>query len=176
MRNGQILKGIPRTKTQLIEAIEFEWQILPGFTTLTILQEIQMDLERTNKEPQNFEYRIIFMFMFRTLTVRITFTNITPWRKKKVYVQWYRVEKRMMRIASRTLRVSRNTQRCFYQDTGLSVSRFWKRNGTVAHMVDNGTAQPTSWTANKLVQLFNEVGHPIFTATSAFESRNVETE
>ena len=30
------------------EAIELEWKILPGFTTLTILQEIQEDLEEKN--------------------------------------------------------------------------------------------------------------------------------
>ena len=34
------------------EAIEFEWKKFPGFTTLTILKEIQMDLERKNIEPE----------------------------------------------------------------------------------------------------------------------------
>ena len=39
------------------EAIEFEWKNFPGFTTLTILKEIQMDLERKNIEPENFKDR-----------------------------------------------------------------------------------------------------------------------
>ena len=138
------------------EAIEFEWQILPGFATLTILQEIPMDLERTNKEPQNFKDRIILMFLFRTLTVRTTLhEHHTMAQKKSMLIS---SGKRMMRIACRTLRVSRNTQRCFYQDTRLSVSGFWKRNGTVAHMMDNGTVQPTSWcsTSMKLVILSSQ--------------------
>ena len=49
------------------EAIEFEWKIRPGFTTLTVLKEIQMDLERKNIEPENLEDRIIFMSMFNDI-------------------------------------------------------------------------------------------------------------
>ena len=33
------------------EAIEFDWKNFQGFTTLTILKEIQMDLARKNTEP-----------------------------------------------------------------------------------------------------------------------------
>ena len=39
----------------------------PGFTTLTFLKDIQMDLERKNMEPENFKDRIIFMFMFNDI-------------------------------------------------------------------------------------------------------------
>ena len=39
----------------------------PGFTTLTFLKDIQMDLERKNVEPENFKDRIIFMFMFNDI-------------------------------------------------------------------------------------------------------------
>ena len=46
------------------EAIEFEWNILPGFTSLQILQEIQDDSQKWNIEHENFTDRIIFMSMF----------------------------------------------------------------------------------------------------------------
>ena len=36
------------------EAIEFEWNILPGFTTVQILQEMQSDLQCQNIEPERF--------------------------------------------------------------------------------------------------------------------------
>ena len=49
------------------EAIEFEWKNFPEFTTLTILKEIQMDLERKNMELEIFKDRIIFMSMFNDI-------------------------------------------------------------------------------------------------------------
>ena len=36
------------------EAMEFEWKNFPGFSSLSILQEIQKDLERKNIEPEGF--------------------------------------------------------------------------------------------------------------------------
>ena len=65
MQNGQdklkISKGIPCTKT------EWVCGFFQGFTTLTVLQEIQMDLEGKNTEPENFEDRIILMSMFNDI-------------------------------------------------------------------------------------------------------------
>ena len=49
------------------EAIEFEWNILPGFTTLQILQQIQNDLQSKNIELDQFPDRITFMSMFNDL-------------------------------------------------------------------------------------------------------------
>ena len=49
------------------EAIEFEWNIFPGFTSLQILQEIQDDLQKRNSEPEKFTDRIIFMSMFNDI-------------------------------------------------------------------------------------------------------------
>ena len=46
------------------EAIEFEWNIFPGFTSLQILQEIPNDLQKRNVEPEKFADRIIFMSVF----------------------------------------------------------------------------------------------------------------
>ena len=45
------------------EPTEFEWSILPGLTSLKILQKIQNDLRERNIEPEKFTDRIIFMSM-----------------------------------------------------------------------------------------------------------------
>ena len=50
-----------------LEAIEFEWNVFPGFSTLQILQEIQKDLQCQNVEPERFSGRIIFMSMFNDI-------------------------------------------------------------------------------------------------------------
>ena len=46
------------------EAIEVEWTNFPGFSSLSIPQEIQKDLARKNIQPELFKDRIIFMSMF----------------------------------------------------------------------------------------------------------------
>ena len=117
------------------EAIEFEWNIFRGSTTLTIVKEIQMDLERKNIEPEDFKDRI---YLCLCLTIASG--------------------KRMMRLACRTPRKSRITQTCFYQDIGLFWVQVLKRDGTVVHMMDNGTVQPTKWYSNskKVVILYSQ--------------------
>ena len=50
-----------------------EWNILPGYWSLAILQEIQKDLGRKNIQPEAFKDRIIFMSMF----------NDIGWSKRK---------------------------------------------------------------------------------------------
>ena len=42
-------------------------KMFPGFTILTIPKEIQMNLERKNIEPENFQDWIIFMSMFNDI-------------------------------------------------------------------------------------------------------------
>ena len=49
------------------EAIELEWNIFPGFTSLQILQETQNDLQKRTIEPEKFTDRIIFMTMFNDI-------------------------------------------------------------------------------------------------------------
>ena len=43
------------------EAIEIEWTIFPGFSSLSILQEIQKDLASKDIQPEEFKDRIIFI-------------------------------------------------------------------------------------------------------------------
>ena len=54
------------------EAIEFEWNIFPGFPSLHILQKIQDDVRERNIEPEKCTDPIIFMSMF----------NDVDWTKK----------------------------------------------------------------------------------------------
>ena len=49
------------------EPIEFEWNSLPGFSSLQILPESQDDLRERNIEPEKFTDRIIFMSMFNDI-------------------------------------------------------------------------------------------------------------
>ena len=49
------------------EAIDFEWNIFPIFSSLQILQEIQNDLRRCNIELEKFTNWIIFMSMFNDI-------------------------------------------------------------------------------------------------------------
>ena len=55
------------------EAIEFGWKMFPGFSSLSILHEIQQDLEKRKIQPEEFKDRIIFMSMF----------NDIDWKKRK---------------------------------------------------------------------------------------------
>ena len=52
------------------EPIEFEWNIFPEFSSLSLLREIQNDLESKNIKPEDFKDRTIFMSMK---------SRITPW-------------------------------------------------------------------------------------------------
>ena len=85
------------------EAIALEWEIVPGFSTFSILQEIQKDLEGKNMQPENFEDQIIFMSMF----------NDILWNQ-------------MIRIASRTLRKSRIRRRNSFRTLHFSGST-WRK-------------------------------------------------
>ena len=131
----KISRSIPRTKTQLDpteKQLNSSGNNFPGFTTLIILQEIQEDLEEKNIKPENFKDRIIFMSMLNDILWKSDDQN------------W-------------TLRKSRVTQRNAYQDIELFWVQGRKRNGTVAHMMDNGTVQSTKWysSSKKLVILFS---------------------
>ena len=50
-----------------IDGEAIEWKIVPGFSTLTILQEIQKDLEKNNIQPEDFSDWDIFMSMFNDM-------------------------------------------------------------------------------------------------------------
>ena len=81
------------------EAIEFDWNIFSGLSSLQILQEIQQDLDRKIIQPEEFTDRIIFMSMF----------NDIDWTKEMMRFSVSNAEKvkdYAMRILQRTLDVS----------------------------------------------------------------------
>ena len=49
------------------QLVEFEWKIFPGFTTVSILNEIQRMMGKFQCEPKSFTGRIIFMSMFNDI-------------------------------------------------------------------------------------------------------------
>ena len=50
------------------EPMEFEWNILPGFSTLQLSEEVKILLLRLGETPENFTGRIIFMSMFNDIS------------------------------------------------------------------------------------------------------------
>ena len=86
------------------EAIEFECNIFPGFTSLQILQEVQNDLQKRNIEPEKFTDRIILMSMF----------NDIGWTRKGKYFFYVELRKSQgvrEEILVRTLEVPRSWTR-----------------------------------------------------------------
>ena len=49
-------------------AMEFEWNIFPGFNTLQLSEEVKRLLLRLDETPENFTGRIIFMSMFNDIS------------------------------------------------------------------------------------------------------------
>ena len=49
------------------EVLEFEWEKSTWFSTLTVLQQIQTDLQDKNIQPEKFEDRIILMLLFNDI-------------------------------------------------------------------------------------------------------------
>ena len=103
------------------EPLEFEWNILTGFSSLQILQNIQHDLRERNVEPEKFTDRIIFMSIF----------NDIDWtRKGNDGICISNSEKPM------------NTRRDSRRDTGRSSVMETKRSGLelfVIHLKENET-------------------------------------
>ena len=50
------------------EPVEFEWNIVPGFNTLQLSEEVKRLLLRLVETPENFTGRIIFMSMFNDVS------------------------------------------------------------------------------------------------------------
>ena len=113
------------------EPIDFEWKKFQGFTTLTILREIQKDLARKKIEPDNFKDRIIIMSMFND-------------------IEWKKNDDNCISNAEQV----KNYSNRFLPRHGLFWSRFGKE-------VFDGQwdLQPTKWYSNseKLVILFSQL-------------------
>ena len=125
------------------EAIEFEWKIFTGFSSLSILQEIQHDLGRRNIQPEEFKDRIIFVSMLMTQS-----------------------GKRMMRIVFRMPNKSRITKWDSRKDIGHSWVQGRRKGSGMALLLTlkkgKGIVQPTKWSngSKKLVILFSKAPVP----------------
>ena len=132
------------------EAIDFEWKNFPGFSSLSIRQEIQRDLEKREIQPEEFKDGIIFMSMF----------NDIEWKTKDKNCISNGEESQELRneILARSLdilgsRVGREVVWQFF-------SRSKKGSGIV--------------TAEKMVQRFRETGHLVFKKYQCLESWNLK--
>ena len=123
------------------EAIEVELKIFPGFSTLSILQENQKDLEEKNIQPESFEDRIIFMSMFNDILWKTDDENcISNAEKVKNYAMKF-------------------------------SQGHWTFLGPGSEGKWYGDSQGGQWdrTANNMVQRFFETGHLIFTRITSLE-------
>ena len=124
------------------EAIEFEWTIFPGFSSLSVLQEVQRDLEKRQIQPEEFTDRIVFMSMFNDIEWKTTDENC--------YFECRKSEELRNEILRRTFlgpRVGREV-------SGLEVLTTLKKG--------SGIVQSTKWCndSKKLVILYSEVSVP----------------
>ena len=126
---------------------KFEWKILPGITTLGILEKIQSLTRDLQCEPEHFKDRIIFMSMY----------NDIAWGGQG------------------------NTERCeYHSQTVAEYARKCPRGhrsflglGSEKKWYGTYTDKPVgSWDrmAEDMMLNFSDSGHPMFRASSAFES------
>ena len=121
------------------EAIEFEWTNFQGFTTLTVLKEIQTDLARKNTVPENFKNRIIFMSVF----------NDTEWKNND----------------ENCISNAKNVKN--YSKRFLPGHWTFLCPGSEKKWYGSSYDGQRDRTANRMVQQSKETGHPSFTLTSA---------
>ena len=123
------------------EAIEFEWNIFPGFSSLSLLQEIQKDLDRKNLQLEEFKDRIIFMSMFNDID-----------RSKRNCIS-NAGESLVLRdeILART----------------LDVAGSWVGRRLVWKFFLRSKRRAGFLSSKKMVQRFKEICHPVFKSISA---------
>ena len=123
------------------EPIEFEWKIVPGFSSLSLLREIQNDLETKNIKPEDFKDRIIFMSMFNDIV-----------RKKN--------DEHCISNAEEVWNYAMKFLPGHWTFLGPGSEEKWCGDSHV---------QKGQWncTANKIGQRFKETRHPFFKSTSA---------
>ena len=135
------------------EPTEFEWNLLPGLTSLQILQKIQSDLRGRNVEPENFGDRIIFMSMF---------TDI-DWTRKGYGEKCISNSEEVMNYAKRF-------SQGHWTLLGPGDEKKWCGN---CNYKPEGKWNSV---ASKMVQRFEETGHSIFLSASASSRGTQSTE
>ena len=109
----------------------FERNIVPGLTSLEILQKIQKDLQVRNMEPEKFEDRIVFMSMF----------NDIEWTQRgnsEIYFKFWTPRELREEILARTQDIPRPWRR--KEMVWSSQLYTWKKMG-FNHDTNGGTIQ-----------------------------------
>ena len=106
---------------------------------MTFLQEIQKDLEKKNLKPENFKDPIIFMSMFND-------------------IKWKKNDENCISNAEKVKNYAKSFLPGHWTFLGPGLEKRWY-----------GDSHGGQWdrTANKTVQQFDKIGHPIFPSTSA---------
>ena len=113
------------------EAIEFDWTISIGFSSLSILREIQRDLETKSIKSEDFKDRIIFVSMF----------NDIEWKKNDE--NWISNTEEVRNYAMRFLQ---GHWTFLEQDGREMVKRFSRSKRTMElHSHQNGTTIQRNW-------------------------------
>ena len=139
----KISRSIRRTKTQWGldgEPIEFEWNFFTGFSSLSLLREMQNDLETKNIKPEDFKDKIIFMSML----------NDIVWNKndEKCFSNAEEVRNyAMMFLQGHWTFLGPGSEKSWYGDS-------------------HDQKRQRNCTANKMVQRFKETGRTFFQSTS----------
>ena len=128
------------------ESMEFEWQLLPGFTTFGLLEQIQEFMKEQKCHPEQFKGRIIFMSMY----------NDIAWGEKG---NTGRGEYNSQTVAD----YARRFPRGHWSFLGPGSEKKWY--GTYS---DNPDGVWEKSAADMMLE-FGETIHPLFRASSALE-------
>ena len=123
------------------EPTDFEWKKFPGFSSLSLLREIQNVLETKNIKPEYFKDRIIFMSMFNDIV-------------------WKKVDDNCISNAEEVKNYGMKFPPGHWTFLGPGSEEKW---------YGDSHDQKGQWncTANKMVQRNKETGHLVSKSTSA---------
>ena len=110
------------------EAIEFEWKSFPGFTTLTVLQKIQKDLEEKNIKPEKWKYW--YLFRIRMNRIEKTRAGALTFVPNKASLNTRKIistnEKKWITVHAHSGRGSDKTkERLMDRDIGRQLNQYW---------------------------------------------------
>ena len=101
------------------EVIEFEWKMFPRFSSLSILGEIQQDLEKRKIQPEEFTDRIIFMSMFNDIEWKKNDENCVSIAEKSGHLVFKGISPESWSLEAKARKNLHSLQRRFYQHRTL---------------------------------------------------------
>ena len=139
----KISRGVRRTKMQWDSTknrLNSSGKNVTGFSSLPRLREIQQDLEKKNIQREDFKDRFIFMSMFND-------------------IEWKKNDEKCVSNAEEVRNYAMKFLRGHWMFLGPESGEKW---------YGDSHDQKRTWnfTVNKMVQRFEETGHPVFKSTS----------